>query len=52
MTLPRASWFVVNGIPLMAIALLGLVTCLIGWDWLEEKCAFWFESINRTRPLL
>ena len=50
MTLTRALWLIVNGIPMMFIVVLGLVTALIGWDWLEEQCADWYENINCTRP--
>ena len=46
----RAFWFVVNGIPLMLIAALGLVSSLIGFDWLDNKCVGWFDEINATRP--
>jgi len=44
----RTLWFIVNGIPLMFIALLGLVSSLIGFDWLDDKCTLWLNNINRT----
>jgi hypothetical protein len=46
----RTAWFVVNGPPLMAISLLGLVSSLVGFDWLDNKCVGWFNEINATRP--
>lgn len=50
MTPRRTLWFVFNGPPLMFIALLGLVSSLVGFDWLDNKCVGWFNEINATRP--
>jgi hypothetical protein len=50
MNLTRAIWSVLNVLPMLAICLLGVVASLCAWEWLEEKCDVWFESINRTRP--
>ena len=43
----RIAWSIFLGIPLLTIAFVGMFASLIGWDWLNDTCVRWFDSIWR-----
>ena len=47
--IPRSGpvWFLVCGIPLLVVCLVGLAAGLAGFDWLDRKCVEWQEALWR-----
>lgn len=42
---PNLAWGVVVGIPLILICVIGMFAALIGWHWLDDKSAAWYDHI-------
>jgi len=49
-------WFLICGIPALALCALGMLAVLAGWHWLDERCRRWTDELlgrrSSDRPTL
>lgn len=52
MKIPRSGliWFLIVGIPLLAISIVGLLSSIVGLESLDDACARWCEEIGGEKP--